>query len=354
MLGYKDRFSFWQGLPPPQYIYSNMRFKAVALEPPNFEPGSWIGAGKALIDHQSGAFLLTARPRKAEGRVRGYAANIYRSVDGEAFELVASLSKEEVIEKSRVRIDSIEGTQLLRDPLTRRWHFYISVDTSSVDTRADVVWGGQFWETLLMVADRLEGPWESAGLVIKHDRSYDACQARDASIDILDGQWVCLCKAIDYERNARMQLATSADGIRWQKLGLLTIDGKDVNPFFASGSLFLGATGPVFLGVTGTASRRPATSEQEHVFYDRGRVGHGLGEKHFAAYRLDFRDMDLKTIFVAPWEARSEYEHKEYTLLPYSSAVYDPLKSRVLLYVEAIGPESKSIGLNETIERVLV
>ena len=112
--------------------------------------------------------------------------------------------------------------------------------------------------------------------------------------------------------------------------------------------------GPVFLGVTGTASTQSATSEKEHVFYDKSKVGHGLGEKHFAAYRVDLQDMDLKTIFVAPWEARSEYEHKEYTLLPYSSTVHDSVKNRVLMYVEAIGPETKSLGLNETIERVLV
>jgi hypothetical protein len=349
MLSFEDRSSFGQGLPSPQYIYANMRFKAVALEPPDFEPGSWIGAGKALIDHDSGEFLLTARPRRAEGGVRGYAANIYRSADGEAFELLTSLSKEEVIEKSGVTIASIEGTQLLRDPQSGKWYFYLSVDTTE-----EFVWGGIYWETLLMVADSLEGPWESAGLVIKHDQAYDACQARDGSIDIVDGQWVCLCKAVDHERHTRTQLATSADGIRWQKHGLLTVDGRAVDPFFVSGSLYPEAAGPVVLGIANTASAQPTRSEREQIFYDERRVAHGVGERHFAAYQIDFREMDLKTVFSAPWEARSEHEHLEQPLLGYSSVLRDPFKDRLLLYVEAIGPESERVGLNETVERVLV
>ncbi len=349
MADYKRRFSFWQGFPPPQYIHANMRFKAVALDPPDFEPGSWIGAGKAIIDYESKEFLLTARPRKAEGGVRGYAANIYRSADGESFEMVTSLSKEEVIEKGQVRIDSIEGTQLLKDPLSGKWHFYLSVDTG-----AEFIWGGVFWETLLLVADDLTGPWESRGLVVRHDRSYDACQARDSSIDIVDGQWTGLFKAVDYDRNMRMQLVTSADGISWRKHGLLTVDGSDVNPLFVSGSIFPGLSGPIFLGTARTAPKPGEASEKDHVFYDKGKVGHGMGEKHFVAYRIDIANLNLETIFQAPWKARSEYEHEEYTLLGYSSAVYDPFNERVLLYVEAIGPESKTIGLNETIERVLV
>ena len=348
MADYKKRFSFWQGFPPPQYIYSNMRFKGVALDPPNFEPGSWIGAGKALIDYENKEFILTARPRKAEGGVRGYAANIYRSPDGEKFDLVTSLSKEEVIETGKVRIDSIEGTQLLKDPLTGKWYFYLSVDTGS-----EFIWGGVFWETLLLVADDLEGPWESKGLVVRHDRSYDACQTRDSSIDIVDGRWVGLFKAVDYDRNMRMQLITSVDGINWTKHGLLTVDGDEVIPFFASGSIFAGVSRSIFMGITRTVPK-PDASTEGHVFYDKGKVGHGMGEKHFVAYRIDFENLNLETIFRAPWKARSEYEHEEYILLGYSSAVYDPFKDRVLLYVEAIGPESKSIGLNETIERVLV
>ncbi len=349
-VNFKEKFSFWQGFPPPQYIYSNMHFKCVALDPPNFEPGSWIGAGKALVDYKNKEFILTARPRKAEGRVRGYAANIYRSGDGEKFDLVTSLSKEEVIEKSKVRIHSIEGTQLLKDPLTGKWHFYLSVDTSS-----EFVWGGNLWETLLMVANDLEGPWESKGLVIRHDQSYDVCQARDCSIDIVDGRWLGLCVAIDYDHNTRMQLVTSTDGINWRKNGLLSVDRKQTNRFRTSGSIFPGASGPIFIGVSPSSQpQEVGTSQVEEIFYDKWRVAHGGGIKSFVAYRIDCENLNLETMFQAPWKASSEYEHKECPVLGYSSVVYDPFNERMLLYIEAIGPESKKMGLNETIERVLV
>jgi len=344
---YKTKFSCWQGFPPPQYIYSNMRFKGVALEPPSYEPGSWIGAGKALLDHENREFYLTARPRKVEGGVRGYAANIYKSADGVAFDLVKSLSKEEIIETSKVRIDSIEGTQLLKDPLTGKWHFYISVDTGS-----EFIWGGVFWETLLLVADDLKGPWESKGLVVRHDRSYDACQARDSSIDIVDGQWSGLFKAYDYEGNQRMQLITSSDGVSWKKHGLLTVDGKEADMFYTSGSIFPGASGPIFLGVSRTASM--PDSPVEDIFHDKWKLDFALWDYHFVAYRIDFKGPNLETIFRAPWVARSEFEHEEHPLHNYCSVVHDPFEERVLLYVEAIGRDSKNPTLNESVERVLV
>jgi len=353
-LNVNKRFSFWQGLPPPQYIYANMHFKCVALEPPNFEPGSWIGAGKAVIDYENEEFILTARPRKAEGGVRGYAANVYRSKDGERFELVSSISKEEVVEKSGLMIHSIEGTQLLKDPLTGKWHFYLSVDTGP-----EFVWGGVFWETLLMVAEDLKGPWESKGLVIRHDQSYDSCQSRDSSIDIVDGRWICLYRGHDYKRNYRMVLATSADGVKWKKHGPLRVDGKELNRFRMSGTTFAGASGPIFMGVSernpieAAVSGEAETSNVEHVFYDEWKVPHGMRKNDFVAYRIDYGNVNLETIFRAPWEARSRYEHKEYPLLGYSSLVYDPFRNRVMLYLEAIGLESKKMGLNETIERVL-
>ena len=338
------RYSFWQGLPPPQFIYSNLRFKSVALDPPDFKPGSWIGAGKALFDYENEEFILTARPRRAGGRVRGYAANVYHSKDGERFTLASSITKEEIIDKSKIMIHSIEGTQLLKDPLTGKWHFYISVDTG-----AEFIWGGTFWETLLMIADDLKGSWETKGLVIRHDQSYDSCQSRDPSIDIVDGTWMCFYRAHNYQRQVRTALATSQDGINWTKHGPLRVDQKEQDRFRMSGTTFSGTSGPIFIGV----SARLGGESLDYVFYDEGKVPHG--RKHdFVAYEVDLKDTNLRTIFRAPWEARSKYEHKECPLLGYSSLVHDPVKDRLLFYTEAIGRESEKIGLNETIERVLV
>ena len=69
--------------------------------------------------------------------VRGYAAEIYRFKDAERFRLTCTISKEEVASKSGLKIHSIEGNQLLKDPLTGKWHFYLSGDIGK-----EFVWGG--------------------------------------------------------------------------------------------------------------------------------------------------------------------------------------------------------------------
>ena len=34
---------YWQGMVPPQYIFCHRRFKAIALDSPDLNPGSWVG-----------------------------------------------------------------------------------------------------------------------------------------------------------------------------------------------------------------------------------------------------------------------------------------------------------------------
>jgi len=320
-------YSFWQGLPPAQYIFRNLRFLGVALEPPNWEPGSWCGAGKAIIDYEKKEYLLTSRPRKMEGGARGYAANIYRSKDGVKFDFVSSLSKEEVTEKSRIKVWSIEGNQLLKDPLEGRWHFYLSVDIGH-----EYVVGGVFWETMVFVSDDLEGPWEYAGVAIRrgHGRVFDAVQARNATIDIVDGQWLAVYRATDLDWKFGMGLAASADGINWEKRGPFSVDGTVGHTHFATmGTTFAGSLGPVLVGLTWR------NQQGRRILVD------------FTAYRVDDVNMNLRTIFRAPWVARSEFEDKEQpTYGYYCSLVYDPFRNRVLFYVSAIDPrpETKKDG----------
>jgi hypothetical protein len=337
----------WYGFVPPQRIYAKRAFKRVVLDPPDFEPGSWIGAGKAIYDPDGAQFLLTARPRRAAGNVRGYAANVYRSADGEHFDLVTSLTKEWVSDVAGLPIHSIEGTQLLRDPLTGRWHLYLSVDAGE-----SFIWGGLYWQTLLLTADELTGPWEAQGLVLRNDHSYDAYQARDATIDIVDGVWYCIYKAMDAERWKRPGLATSVDGIHWEKHGPLTIEGQDSFAFL-SGTLFAGSGGPLFVGVERLGDDR---APREVVYADEHRIGHGTGPApSFVAYQLDVRGLNLMPVFRTRWLAASSYEREDQPLLGYASLVYDPLRRRLLIYVEAIDPElTRQMGLNETVERLIL
>ena len=335
-----NRFSgFWRGIIPPQQILSNRRFKCVVLNPPNFSPGSWIGAGKVLVDYNSKEFILTARPRKVEGDVRGYSAEIYRSKNAEKFELTCTISKEEVASRSGLRIHSIEGNQLLKDPLTGRWHFYLSVDIGK-----EFVWGGSYWETLLMTADNLEGPWESKGLVLKRGETFDANQARDPTIDIIDGRYFCLYKATDTEHRTQAALATSPDGIKWVKHGPFTIDGKPQPSYvLLSGTIFAGSNGPLFMGFDG----------RRHV--DNPKYRRIAVANMFSAYNLDYRRMNLETVFTAPWKPLSQYEHEKYPAHSYMTLAYDPFKKRMLIYTEAIDPKlTKEIGLNSNVERVIL
>jgi len=52
----------WQGLLPASYLLRRRGFKRVVLEPPDYSPGSWRGAGKVLVDAEHGEYLLTCRP----------------------------------------------------------------------------------------------------------------------------------------------------------------------------------------------------------------------------------------------------------------------------------------------------
>ncbi|MFX0097977.1 MAG: hypothetical protein ACFFCS_00230 [Candidatus Hodarchaeota archaeon] len=336
----------WLGVIPPQYIFSNRKFMGIAVNPPDFEPGSWCGAGKALYDSDLDLYILTSRPRMSKDDKRGFAASIYTSEDGvNNFNLEGSITKEEIMDLTGLSIASIEGTQLIRDPSTNNWYFYPSIDIGE-----EFVWGGKIWNTLLLTSTDLKGPWESKGIVLKNDQRYDEYQARDCSIDIIDGVYFNIYKAMDKNRNRRPGFATSLDGIDWKKHGVLTTDGKDECNFL-SGSFFEGVNGPMFLGTQMLSNIDPNV---EHEMVDKHNVKHGQSMVQFCAYTVDYRNLNLETIFRARWEPTSKYEHPVHPLLGYSSSLLDPKENRVLMYLEVIDPMTKKMGLNNTVERVLV
>ncbi len=340
---------YWHGFPPPAHLFGTRRFLGVALDPPDYDPGSWIGAGKAWFDPADGRFYLTARPRTAADDRRGYAACVYRSTNGLDFEPAGELGIQTVNERAGEAVHSIEGTQLLRDPRTGRWYFYLSVDTGD-----SFVWGGVQWETMVFSAHRLSGPWSYEGFALRTGSDYDARQARDSTIDIVDGRWLCLYKAKDVRRDERPALAVSTDGLTWVKKGVLSIDGEDT-VCFLNGSLFASGSGPIFVGIRtrldDSRARKPGV-----VYADEHSIGHGGGPRpEFVAYRVDESAMNLETVCREPWYGLSPYEHPEHPLLGYSSLVVDAGRDRALFYVEAIDPKlTEAIGINSTVERLLV
>lgn len=337
------------GVIPPQYIYANKRCKGVALDPPNLELGSWTGAGKALYDYERDRIILSTRPRMAEEGKRGFAVEIYSSDDGiNDFTLIKRLTKEKISDLCGMDVRSIEGNQILKDPLTGKWFFYVSVDTAS-----EFVWGGYYWQTLLLTADDLAGPWESQGLVLKSDRDYDKVQARNSTIDIVDGVWYCIYKAMNEKRESKPGFATSSDGIHWNKHGILKVDGKDQRAFL-SGNIVSGSKGPMFVGVERLKGVKGDGTDNVQ-YADKYKVKHGSGLIRFASYYIDEVNMNLDPIFTINWEADPEYEYEEHALLGFSTLVYNPKTESILMYVQAMDPKlTEKMGINTTVERALV
>ena len=330
----------WSGLYPLQAIFARRRFRRVLLNPPCFDPGSWCGAGKLWIDEHDGEYWLTSRPRMGSEK-RGYAVEIYRSRNGEDYSLVTWLTKEELSESIGKTVQSIENQQLLRDPFSGKYHLYLSVDIAERNVAGDEkrIFESK-WETFLLVAEDPSGPWKPEGFALRGDKDYDSGEARDCTIDIVDGRYICLYKARKAgTKVVHTALAVSSDGRDWVKLGIPTVDGEHQPDYFLlNGSIHAGSLGPIFIG----------TKTLDVV------NGAAL-TKYFAGYVIDYRNLNLESIFVAEWKASSRYEHPQYPIHTYCNVVYDPLSDRWLTWIEAVDPIlSREPGLNTEVDRVLL
>jgi len=330
----------WNGLYPPQAIFSDRVFRGVLLNPPSFEPGSWCGAGKLWIDPFDEEYWLTSRPRLGSEK-RGYAVEIYRSSNGESYSLISWITKEELSSMAGVDVQSIENQQLIRDPSSLRYHLYLSLDMAERNVAGDEkrIYESR-WETFLLTADDPAGPWEPWGFTLRGDKVYDTGEARDCTIDVIDGRYFCLYKARAAGSSiVHTALAVSKDGKNWVKLGVPTIEGRPQPDYFLlNGSIHAGSSGPIFLG----------TETLEVV------KGAALTRK-IAAYVIDYRGLNLEEVFSAEWQPGSRYEHPEYPIHTYCNVVYDFLKERWLILVEAVDPSySVEPGLNTEVDRVLL
>ncbi|MCK2212225.1 hypothetical protein MF672_000190 [Actinomadura sp. ATCC 31491] len=92
----------------------------VAIGPPAPGEGHWAGAPSAVA--ADGFVYLAYRLRRPIGQGRGYAVAIARSVDGERFETIATVSRE------AMDAESLERPSLVRLP-GGRWRLYLSCAT---------------------------------------------------------------------------------------------------------------------------------------------------------------------------------------------------------------------------------
>ncbi|MFB6146441.1 MAG: hypothetical protein ABEJ08_01995 [Halobacteriaceae archaeon] len=338
MLPTEPRETDWVGLYPPQQILADREFVDVVLDPPALEPGHWTGAGDVWIDRDAGEYWLTTRWRSPHEKGASWASGVQvlRSDDGVDFEEVVSMHRTDLSDRfADDRIVGVENQQLLRDPRTGRFHLYLSLHKHE-----------RGWETGLMTADDPGGPWTAEGTVLSLDDDRDVWNARDATMGIVDGQYVAIYKSTAPGEGTRPALATSQDGFDWQKRGRFTVDGGDPRPNYIrggdlmllSGSIFAGARGPVFVGMD-----------------NRSIVNSTTCGDLFAAYGVDLRNVDLEPIYQDRWTPQSPYEREDYPIHSYMNVVPDPLEDRLLVYVQGIDPEhSEAVGLDEEVSRLLL
>jgi hypothetical protein len=170
-----------------------------AVSPSGGGPGSWAGGPSAVLD--GGDIVLAYRLRRPVGAGRGYAVVIARSADGESFETIQTITKDEMDAESLERpalAVTADGT----------WRLYLSCATR----------GTKHWRVEVLEApapDAFEPARRSVML------PGDATRAvKDPVIKRENGSWhmwACVHPLSDPDATDRMwtEYASSADGLQW-------------------------------------------------------------------------------------------------------------------------------------------
>jgi hypothetical protein len=179
---------------PPQPSQS-----VVAIDPPGSGAGNWVGAPSAL--RHGDEIYLAYRLRRPIGQGRGYAVEIARSRDGEHFEVIQAITKEQL------DTESLERPALVDLP-DGRWRLYLSCATH----------GTKHWRVEVLEADD-PGSFDPATrrTVLPGD---DLTAVKDPVIVRRDGLWhlwASVHPLNDPDQTDRMvtEYATSQDGLSW-------------------------------------------------------------------------------------------------------------------------------------------
>lgn len=178
---------------------------SVVVEAPGDGPGYWAGGPSAVLA-RDGVFWLAYRLRRPRGVGRGYANVIARSEDGEVFETVT------VLEREQFDCDSLERPALVESP-DGTWRIYVSCATPGSDHwRVDVIDGPH----------PLKFDARSARTVLPGDPA--SFGVKDPVVRVIGGRWhlwLC-CHPLDRpDATDRMttSYATSPDGLAWDDYG---------------------------------------------------------------------------------------------------------------------------------------
>ncbi|MFI6318700.1 hypothetical protein ACIBG8_14320 [Nonomuraea sp. NPDC050556] len=171
----------------------------VAVAPPQTGDGHWAGAPSAVA--ADGAVYLAYRLRRPIGHGRGYAVVVARSADGERFEPLLTIGREQM------DAESLERPTLLRTP-EGRWRLYLSCAT----------YGTKHWRVeVLEAADPSGFDPAQRRTVLPGDPKTGV---KDTVIARRDGVWHlwASCHPLHDPDEADQMVtdyATSADGLTW-------------------------------------------------------------------------------------------------------------------------------------------
>ena len=176
----------------------------VAVRPPGSGAGMWAGAPSAV--RYGDEIFLAYRMRRPVGEGRGYAVVIARSADGETFDPVLSIGKEEM------KTESLERPALVLTP-AGHWRLYLSCATD----------GTKHWRVEVMEAAH-PGDFDprTAAVVLPGSR---ATAVKDPVIVHHDGRWhlwASVHPLSDAAETDRMttEYAVSPDGLHWSWHGV--------------------------------------------------------------------------------------------------------------------------------------
>jgi hypothetical protein len=171
----------------------------VAVGSPGTGPGYWAGAPCAVAG--DGEIFLAYRLRRPIGQGRGYAVAVARSADGERFETLLSIGKEEMT------TESLERPALVRTP-EGRWRLYLSCATPGTKhwrvEMTEAAHPGEFdvrRRELVLPGDAKTGVKDP--VIRHHDRQWHL--------------WASCHPLADPQQTDQMttEYATSPDGLAW-------------------------------------------------------------------------------------------------------------------------------------------
>jgi hypothetical protein len=171
----------------------------VAVPPPGDGAGFWAGAPSGVS--RDGWIYLAYRLRRPIGAGRGYAIEVARSADGERFETLLTISKEQM------NTESLERPTLVVTP-EGKWRLYLSCAT----------YGTKHWRVEVLEADDPKGfDPAAARVVLPGDLKTGV---KDPVIVHHGDMWHlwASCHPLEDPQEADQMVtdyATSADGLDW-------------------------------------------------------------------------------------------------------------------------------------------